>query len=126
MYFKAIIFRCLCMLRWSPRSTRTYARVPYTAFFRSDTNFEYSFWPGAAGQVGYEVFGGKRGPDCYSLLFANLVPEVIMQALQKPSVKLGEDVVYINQISSEVMSLFVAANSQFQSIEQLAIGRAHV
>src|SRR3546814_15701881 len=46
-------------------------------------------------------------------------PEVIMQALQKPSVKLGEDFVYIHQISSEVMSLFVAANSQFQSIEQL-------
>src|SRR3546814_6947939 len=46
-------------------------------------------------------------------------PEVIMQALQKPSVKLGEDFVYINQISSEVMSLFVAANSPIQSIEQL-------
>src|SRR3546814_9320758 len=25
-----------------------------------DTNFEYAFFPGAAGQVGYEVFGGKR------------------------------------------------------------------
>jgi tripartite-type tricarboxylate transporter receptor subunit TctC len=84
-----------------------------------DTNFEYSFFPGAGGQVGYEVYGGKREPDCYSLLFANMGPEVIMQALQKPSVKLGEDFVYINQISSEVMSLFVAANSQFQSIEQL-------
>src|SRR3546814_4657761 len=84
-----------------------------------DTNFEYAFFPGAAGQVGYEVFGGKREPDCYTLLFANLGPEVIMQALQKPSVKLGEDFVYINQISSEVMSLFVAANSQFQSIQQL-------
>lgn len=84
-----------------------------------DTNFEYSFFPGAAGQVGYEVFGGKREPDCYTLLFANMGPEVIMQALQKPSVKLGQDFVYINQISSEVMSLFVAANSPFQSIEQL-------
>src|SRR3546814_6559593 len=31
-----------------------------------DANFEYSFFPGAAGQVGYEVFGGKREPDCYS------------------------------------------------------------
>lgn len=84
-----------------------------------DANFEYSFFPGAAGQVGYEVYGGKREPDCYSLLFANMGPEVIMQALQKPSVKLGEDFVYITQISSEVMSLFVPANSQFQSIEQL-------
>jgi hypothetical protein len=46
-------------------------------------------------------------------------PEVIMQALQKPSIKLGQDFVYINQISSEVMSLFVAAGSPFQSIEQL-------
>ena len=84
-----------------------------------DTNFEYSFFPGAAGQVGYEVYGGKREPDAYSLLFANMGPEVIMQVLQKPSVKLGEDFVYISQISSEVMSLFVAANSPFQSIEQL-------
>lgn len=84
-----------------------------------DTNFEYSFFPGAAGQVGYEVYGGKREPDCYSLLFANMGPEVIMQVLQKPSVKLGEDFVYINQISSEVMSLFVAANAPIQSIEQL-------
>ncbi|MGH6947839.1 MAG: Bug family tripartite tricarboxylate transporter substrate binding protein [Kiloniellales bacterium] len=84
-----------------------------------DTGFEYSFFPGAAGQVGYEVYGGKREPDCYNLLFANMGPEVIMQALQKPSVKLGEDFVYFIQISSEVMSLFVPTNSQFQSIEQL-------
>src|SRR3546814_20390966 len=28
------------------------------------TNFEYSFFPGEAGQVGYEVFGGKLEPDC--------------------------------------------------------------
>src|SRR3546814_8107238 len=59
------------------------------------------------------------GVQTCALPISNLGPEVIMQALQKPSVKLGEDFVYINQISSEVMSLFVAANSQFQSIEQL-------
>jgi len=83
------------------------------------TNFEYSFFPGAAGQVGYEVYVGKREPDCYSLLFANMGPEVIMQALQKPPVTLGKDFVYINQISSEVMSVFVAANSPIKSIEDL-------
>ena len=84
-----------------------------------DSNFEFSFFPGAAGQVGYEVYVGKREPDCYSLLFANMGPEVIMQALQKPPVKLGQDFVYFNQISSEVMSLFVAASSPIASIEQL-------
>lgn len=93
----------------------------FTSVWRKhlDTNFEYSFFPGAAGQVGYEVYCGKREPDCYSLLFANMGPEIIMQVLQKPSVKLGQDFVYINQISSEVMSLFVGANSPFKSIEQL-------
>ena len=93
----------------------------FTSVWKDHINasFEYSFFPGAAGQVGYEVYVGKREPDCYSLLFANMGPEVIMQALQKPSVKLGEDFVYINQISSEVMSLFVTANSPLQSIEQL-------
>src|SRR3546814_17248686 len=69
-----------------------------------DTNFEYSFFPGAAGQVGYEVFGGKREPDCYSLLFDNMGPADIMQDLQKPPVKMGEDVVSRNPTSTEGMS----------------------
>lgn len=85
----------------------------------TDTAFEYSFFPGAAGQVGYEVYAGKREPNCYSLLFANITPEVIMQALQNPPVKLGRDFVYINQLSSEVMALFVAADSRFKTVEEL-------
>src|SRR3546814_19596147 len=83
-----------------------------------DTTFEYAFFPGAAGQVGYEVFGGKREPDCYTLLFANLGPDVILQALQKPSVQLGEDFVSITKLSSEQMYLSMCANSPFQTLTQ--------
>lgn len=84
-----------------------------------DTNFEYDFFPGAAGQVGYEVYVGKKEPDCYTLLFANTGPEVIMQVLQKPKAELGKDFVYFFQISSEVMALWVGKNSKFKSVEEL-------
>lgn len=84
-----------------------------------NTNFEYDFFPGAAGQVGYEVYVGKREPNAYNVLFGNMGPEVIMQALQKPKAKLGKDFVYFFQISSEVMSVWVGKNSQFQTIQQL-------
>ena len=37
----------------------------FTAVWQNhiDTNFEYEFYPGAAGQVGYEVYVGKKEPD---------------------------------------------------------------
>jgi len=69
--------------------------------------------------VGYEIYVGKRKPDAYSLLFANLGPEVIMQELQQPNAKLGRDFIYFFLISSEVMSLFVGKRSKFKTAEEL-------
>lgn len=93
----------------------------FTAVWQNhiDTNFEYEFYPGAAGQVGYEVYVGKKEPDAYNLLFANTGPEVIMQVLQKPPVQLGKDFVYFIKTSSEPMSLWVGKNSPFETVEQL-------
>jgi tripartite-type tricarboxylate transporter receptor subunit TctC len=93
----------------------------FTAVWQNhiDTNFEYEFYPGAAGQVGYEVFVGKKEPDCYNLLFANTGPEVIMQVLQKPPVQLGKDFIYFVRTSSEPMALWVGKSSPFQTVEQL-------
>jgi tripartite-type tricarboxylate transporter receptor subunit TctC len=84
-----------------------------------NTSFTYDFFPGAAGQVGYEVYLGKREPDCYNLLFGNMGPEVIMYALQKPPYKFPGDYVYITQISSEVMAVFVGKDSPIKSVQQL-------
>ena len=58
------------------------------------TNFEHSFYAGAAGQVGYETFVHKREKDAYNLLFGNMGPEMIMYALQKPNYRFPEDFQY--------------------------------
>ncbi|HYN11574.1 MAG TPA: tripartite tricarboxylate transporter substrate binding protein, partial [Burkholderiales bacterium] len=44
-------------------------------------SFEYGFFAGAAGQVGYEVYLNKRERDGHNLLFGNMGPEMIMYAL---------------------------------------------
>ena len=98
------------------RDVRMFATV-WRKYF--NTNFEYSYYPGAAGQVGYEFYVGKMEPDCYNLLFGNLGPEIIMQAMQKPKAKQGKDFIYFCQINSETMCIFVGKNSKFKTIQQL-------
>ena len=49
------------------------------------TSFEYGFYAGAAGQVGYELYLNRREKDGHNLLFGNMGPEMIMYALAKPS-----------------------------------------
>ena len=83
-----------------------------------DTNFEFGYYPGAAGQVGYEFYM-KSAPDAYNLLFANLGPEVIMLNLQDTGIKVGQDIVYIQQTLSEPMAVWVGPNSPFKSLEDL-------
>jgi len=58
----------------------------------------------------------NREPDAYSLLFGNLGPEVIMLELRNTGIEVGRDIVYIQQISSEPMSIWVGANSPFTSL----------
>ncbi|MEH6738770.1 MAG: tripartite tricarboxylate transporter substrate-binding protein [Sulfitobacter sp.] len=83
-----------------------------------NTNFEFGYYPGAAGQVGYEFFM-RRDADAYGLIFANLGPEVIMLALQDTGIDVGEDIVYIQQTLSEPMSVWVGPDSQFKTLEDL-------
>ncbi|RMF36067.1 MAG: twin-arginine translocation signal domain-containing protein, partial [Alphaproteobacteria bacterium] len=51
----------------------------FTSIWRTKlgVDFEPGFFPGASGRVGYEVYMGKRKPDCYSLIFGNMGPEVL-------------------------------------------------
>lgn len=82
------------------------------------TKFEFEYYPGAAGQVGYEFYMRKE-PDAHNLLFANMGPEVIMLTLQDPGIALGRDLVYIQQTSSEPMAIWVGSNSPFKSLQEL-------
>ncbi|MGQ0663023.1 MAG: tripartite tricarboxylate transporter substrate-binding protein [Pseudomonadota bacterium] len=81
--------------------------------------FEYDFFPGGAGQVGYELYVGKRERDGYNLLFGNMGPEMIMYALQKPKYKFPDDFVYFCRLDVDDSSLFVRQQSPFRRIEDV-------
>ena len=83
------------------------------------TKFEYSFYPGAAGQVGYEVFIQKRERDGHNLLFGNMGPEMIMYALQKPSYRFPEDYQYFCRLDVDDSVVFVRRESPFKRIEDV-------
>jgi tripartite-type tricarboxylate transporter receptor subunit TctC len=84
-----------------------------------NAKFEYAFFPGAAGQVGYELFVHKRERDGHSLLFGNMGPEMIMYALQKPSYRFPGDFQYFCRLDVDDSVLFVRRQSPFKRIEDL-------
>jgi tripartite-type tricarboxylate transporter receptor subunit TctC len=81
--------------------------------------FEYEFFAGAAGQVGYELYTGRREADGYNLLFGNMGPEMIMYALQKPKFRFPEDLVYFCRIDVDDSCVFVRADSPFRRMEDV-------
>ncbi|MBI3453146.1 MAG: twin-arginine translocation signal domain-containing protein [Rhodospirillales bacterium] len=81
--------------------------------------FEFDFFPGGSGQVGYEVFTGRRDKDAYNLLFGNMGPEMIMYALQKPNYKFPGDYFYFCRIDIDDSALYVRAQSPFRRIEDV-------
>lgn len=98
------------------RLARTFDDVWSKALGRQ---FEYDFYPGAAGQVGYELFVRRRDPDGYNLLFGNMGPEMIMYALQKPNYKFPDDYVYFCRLDVDDSMLFVREGSPFKRIEDV-------
>ncbi|MCD6042011.1 MAG: hypothetical protein K0R40_1614 [Burkholderiales bacterium] len=83
------------------------------------TNFEYGFFPGAAGQVGYEVFVNKREKDGYNLLFGNMGPEMIMYALQKPAYRFPQDYQYFCRTDIDDSVVFGLRTGKFARVEDL-------
>jgi tripartite-type tricarboxylate transporter receptor subunit TctC len=83
------------------------------------THFEYQFMAGAAGQVGYETFIGKRERDGHNLLFGNMGPEMIMYALQKPAYRFPEDYQYFCRLDVDDSIVFVNRQSKFKRIEDV-------
>lgn len=84
-----------------------------------NTGFKPEFYPGASGQVGYELYLGKKKPDAYTLLFGNMGPEIIMYELRKPNYKYPEDFVYFSRVDVDPSTIFVKADSPFKTIEDL-------
>jgi tripartite-type tricarboxylate transporter receptor subunit TctC len=82
-------------------------------------DFEFEFHPGAAGQVGYELYVHRKERDGHNLLFGNIGPEVIMYVTQNPSYRIPDDLTYIASTSGVPMLIFVGNDSPFQTIEDL-------
>lgn len=82
--------------------------------------FEYEFFPGAAGQIGYEVFVKQREHNGHNLLFGNMGPEMIMYATQKPDYKFPEDYIYFCRTDVDDSCIFVRKDSELQDIQQVA------
>jgi tripartite-type tricarboxylate transporter receptor subunit TctC len=80
-------------------------------------NFEFGFFPGASGQVGYEHYLQRVEPDPHHLLSSYIGPEVIMLTLQADHIVPGEDFVYFQQFVEEPMAVYVGADSPVESIE---------
>jgi tripartite-type tricarboxylate transporter receptor subunit TctC len=81
--------------------------------------FEYEYFPGASGQVGYELYVGRREADAHNLLFGNMGPEMIMYALQRPRFRFPEDITYFCRIDVDDSCVFVRAQSPFRRIEDV-------
>lgn len=83
------------------------------------TPFEFDFYPGGSGQVGYELYTGRRDKDAYNLVFGNMGPEVLMYVLNKPKYKFPEDYFYFCRIDIDDSSVYVRADSPFKRIEDV-------
>ena len=83
------------------------------------THFEYQFMAGAAGQVGYETFIGKRDRDGHNLLFGNMGPEMLMYALQKPAYRFPQDYQYFCRLDVDDSILFASRTSKFRKLEDV-------
>jgi tripartite-type tricarboxylate transporter receptor subunit TctC len=82
------------------------------------TNFTPTFYPGAAGRVGYEKYMGIAKDDCYELLFGNMGPEVLNWVVKKPTFPL-DSYFYFGQMDRDPGIIFVGRKSKFQNIDEI-------
>ncbi|AKI00723.1 Tripartite tricarboxylate transporter family receptor [Hoeflea sp. IMCC20628] len=100
----------------SDRDARLFTEILKTHL---DTNFEFGFYPGASGQVGYEFYMNNREPDCHNLIVSFMGAEVIVLTLQAPHIQIGRDITFFQQIMSEPMAIFSTPDSGIATLEDL-------
>ena len=84
------------------------------------TDMEVSFFPGAAGRVGYEKYMGLAEPDCYTLLFGNMAPEVLNWVVKPPtSFKFPGDYKYFLRVDSDPSCVLVRKESPIKTLADL-------
>jgi tripartite-type tricarboxylate transporter receptor subunit TctC len=83
------------------------------------TQFEYSFFPGASGQIGYELFVKRRPKDGHNFIFGNMGAELIMYVIQKPDYNFPRDYFYFSQVEIDDSCIYVNRNSPYKTIQDV-------
>ncbi|HUV21526.1 MAG TPA: hypothetical protein VMZ32_07060 [Gammaproteobacteria bacterium] len=76
---------------------------------------EPSFYPGAAGRVGYETYMGKASDDCHDLIFGNMGPEVLNWVVKKPSFPLNA-YYYFLMVDADPGCVFISDKSSMKTL----------
>lgn len=82
-------------------------------------DFTFDFYPGASGEVGYEIFLDKKKHDGYNLLFASMGPETILYAERKLPYSYPRDYIYFCQVDVDDGVIFVPKNSPYKDLQHL-------
>ncbi|TDI59076.1 MAG: twin-arginine translocation signal domain-containing protein [Alphaproteobacteria bacterium] len=86
--------------------------------YLDNAKFEATFYPGAAGRVGYEKYMGLAKPDCYDLVFGNMGPESLNWVVQPPTFS-QDDFFYFAQVDEDPGTIFVSRDSPLQTIDDI-------
>ena len=81
-------------------------------------DLEPSFYPGAAGRVGYETYMGKAADDCHELIFGNMGPEVLNWVVKKPTFAL-DDYFYFMMVDADPGCVFISDKSPMKTLEDV-------
>ncbi|MDH3386845.1 MAG: tripartite tricarboxylate transporter substrate-binding protein [Gammaproteobacteria bacterium] len=79
---------------------------------------EPSFYPGAAGRVGYETYMGKAEDDCHDLIFGNMGPEVLNWVVKKPNFSL-DDYFYFLMVDADPGCVFISEKSSMKTLDDV-------
>ena len=80
--------------------------------------FEPSFYPGAAGRVGYETYMGKAGDDCHDLIFGNMGPEVLNWVVKEPTFPV-DDYFYFMQVDADPGCIYVGDKGNMKTLDDV-------
>ncbi|MFM1815637.1 MAG: hypothetical protein RLZ98_2332 [Pseudomonadota bacterium] len=84
------------------------------------TEMEASYYPGGSGRVGYQMYMGKAEPDCYTLLFGNMGPEILNWVVAPPrGFKYPGDYKYFLRTDSDPSCVFVKRDGNIKTIDDL-------
>ena len=80
--------------------------------------FEPSFYPGAAGRVGYETYMGKASDDCHDLIFGNMGPEVLNWVVKEPSFPV-DDYFYFMMVDADPGCIYVSDKGNMKTLDDV-------